>query len=277
MDSLVSVEWLSEHFEDKNIIVLDATMPTVTNKGVMSDDNLSISGALYFDLRNIFKDRNSKYPNTMPTVQVFEEGVSQLGIRKESSVIIYDNYGVHTSPRAWYLFKLMGHSNVAVLNGGLPAWEKAGLLIDEKEMIKCNKSIYQAQKKEEALRTFDFVDKHKENTEYLILDARSSDRFNGTAPEPRKNLQSGCIPNSLNIPYTRVLRDGYMKTKEELKDVFGEQVLKVERHIIASCGSGLTACILLLALDQIGIRNASLFDGSWTEWATKKELFTRVF
>lgn len=275
MESLVTVDWLQAHFEDKNLVILDATMPTVAKKDIIDGNNGSIPGARFFDLKNVFKNKESKFPNTVPTVDTFEEEVSRLGISKDSTIVIYDRYGIHTSPRAWYLFTLMGHSNVSVLNGGLPAWQKAGNPVVEKEDSFLPASTkYITEPLIDAVRSFEFVDQHNANSEYLILDARSSGRFTGESPEPRKELQSGCIPNSINIPYGELIQDGHMKSKKELIDIFGNAVTKSDQHIITSCGSGLTACILLLALDQIGISNKSLFDGSWTEWATRKELLT---
>ena len=269
-EQIVSVNWLYENMSAKNLIILDASMTKVGTQKADKIARKSISNSLFFDLKNIFLNKEGEFPNTVPTQSAFENEAQKLGINNDSCIIIYDDLGTYSSPRAWWLFKLFDFENVAVLNGGLPAWKKEGLpieIIKTKKIIKGNfKAVLQDDKicgTQEVLLA--------SNNEKHIFDARSKGRFYATTPEPRKDLRGGHIPNSKSLPYSELQIDGKMKTKEELQEIFS--VLNPQREkTIFSCGSGVTACILALGNEIVGNTNYSVFDGSWTEWASALEL-----
>lgn len=262
MKPLVSTEWLNQHLEDPDLVILDASTKEL--------DKAQIPGALHFDLAR-FRDSNSDLPNTFPSPTVFEKEARKLGINNRSTVIIYDNLGIYTSPRVWWLFKTMGHDKVAVLDGGLPKWIGEGLSVTSSHSQGSKSGDFIAELKPQMVSSLDQVSKNLKTHEAIVLDARSSGRFNGTAPEPREGLRGGHIPNSLNLPFTKVLDDTTFKKREELKTLF--QHLKLEdKPLIFSCGSGITACIILLASELVLDNKKSVFDGSWTEWALAEHL-----
>lgn len=270
IEPLVSAEWLHSTINDPNLIILDAS--TAANQAGSSSEfeNIKIKGARFFDLNEVFSDPNGKFPNTFPGEEQFETGCRNLGINQSSRIVVYDNLGVYTSPRVWWMFKAMGHENVSVLDGGLPEWIRKGFETEIKTKASYPLGDFKAVFQKKAIKDFDFVSANVMNKEQLLIDARSKGRFDGTQAEPRAGLRSGHIPNSLNIPYTSVLEDGKYKTKAELTELF-QEINDDSRPLIFSCGSGITACIILLAADLILENEKSVYDGSWTEWASLKK------
>ncbi len=269
---LVSPSWLSANIDNENLVVLDATIPKVGG-GDASDqyEAKHIPGARFMDLKKAFSDKTTDLPQMMLTQEKFEEAARALGINKDSVIVVYDRLGIYASPRAWWMFTSMGHDQVAVLDGGLPAWVEANLATKPMLNTTYDKGNFEA--------VFDpsfFVDKHKvldaiESEAHLILDARGAGRFNGTAPEPRAGLRGGHIPNSKNLPYGEVLHKGKMKSPEALKETFSK--LQVDdKNMVLSCGSGLTASILALGATMAGYENLSVYDGSWSEWGMPSDL-----
>lgn len=250
---------LVEVLNDPNLIILDASMTA-------DSATLQIKGARFFDIKNSFSDTHSKFPNTIPSAKSFQEEAQNLGIDSNSRIVIYDNKGIYSAPRAWWLFKTFGHKNVSVLDGGLPEWIAKGCPTEEKTTSNYKKGTFIADFNPENVRYFTNIKSNMESKKELIVDARSAGRFNGAAPEPRKGLRSGCIPNSVNIPYTEVLDDGKFKSKQELRNIF-ENRINGNQPLVFSCGSGITACIILLASEIIGKKYVAVYDGSWTEWA----------
>lgn len=263
-DQLVSVQWLKEHIKDKHIILLDAS--------ATFDATLTIDGAQHFDIKNIFSDTESPFPNTFPKAEQFEKECQKLGINTSSHIIVFDNKGIFNSPRVWWLFKTMGHDNISVLDGGLPEWTSSNLSTEYLKAPKPTIGNFTSQLQPTAVKRYDQIVKNTKTSDYQVIDARSSGRFNGTTPEPRAHIQSGSIKNSINLPYTEVLSNGKYKTKEELATIFNNLKL-TSKPIIFSCGSGITACVILFAFNLISDQASSIYDGSWTEWAEKQELF----
>lgn len=267
IEPLVSSEWLYENLNLQDLIVLDASQKG-NKSGVQTKfESLRIKGARFFDLKVVFSDSEGKFSTAFPSPEQFEKGCRNIGINSTSQIIIYDNLGIYASPRVWWMFKAMGHENVHILNGGLPDWIHKGY---ETEAIN-NKAYecgnFHAVFNSEVVKTFDFVTANVQSKEQLLVDARSEGRFNGTEDEPRKGLRNGSIPNSINIPYTSVLEGGKFKSKEELKLLFNDRI-PVDVPLIFSCGSGITACIVLLAAELVLDNRKSVYDGSWTEWAS---------
>lgn len=265
--SLVSVEWLKENFKNEDLIVLDAS-PSSNKSGLVPEfPDLKIKDALPFDMERIFVDINNPIPNMFPSIEVFETEVRKLGISNSSIIVVYDNLGIYTSPRARWMFKTFGHNYVYVLDGGLSAWQKAGLPCEPRE-FSLTKSMgdFKAEYDSSMVVSADEVLKNIDSQQSQVCDARGAVRFNAEGPEPRPGMKSGHIPKSKNVPFKSVLADGKMKSTSELVRLFNE--VDVNENIIFSCGSGITACVIMLAAEQIGKGKKTLYDGSWVEWGT---------
>ncbi|MFY7672297.1 sulfurtransferase [Tenacibaculum sp. MEBiC06402] len=264
---IVSVDWLNENSNASNLIILDASIKKVGSSIDVVQEKFQIPNAVFFDLKNVFLDVDGKFPNTIPDQQYFEEQIQQLGINDDSCVIIYDDLGVYSSPRAWWLFKLFSHDNVAVLNGGFPEWKKRGYTIENPKSVNLNKGNFRAKFNANYVVNYQEVLDNITSNTYCVADARSNDRFLAKVPEPRKDLKGGHIPNSKSLPYSVVQNNGKMKSKEALITLF-ESINSENKDYIFTCGSGVTACILALALEITENTNYSVYDGSWTEWAS---------
>ncbi|WP_235295646.1 sulfurtransferase [Portibacter marinus] len=257
-----SVEWLNEHLYDEWVVILDARLPDKKER------KTQIPGTRFFDLKGSFSDADSQYPNMMPNKDQFEAEARNLGINENSIIIVYDNLGIYTSARVWYMFRSMGHQEVYVLDGGLPEWIYKGYQTEAVQNHKNAKGNFIADFNADYFCNIDTVEENIESEEAILLDARSSGRFEGSAPEPRADLQSGNIPGSVSLPYTEVLENGKFKSRNQLEHFFQHN-----KPVIFSCGSGITACILLLASEIAQTpQKKTVFDGSWTEWAMKKRL-----
>ena len=264
---VVSVDWLYENRDADNLIILDATIKKVGSSEASLDKKVQIPNAIFFDLKDVFLDKKGAFPNTIPQEDHFEKQVQSLGINNDSCVIIYDDLGVYSSPRAWWLFKLFGFDNVAVLNGGLPSWKAKGYKVENQSTTQLSKGDFKALLIEDRVVSYHKVLDAISSDEYCIADARSNDRFLAKVPEPREDLKGGHIPSSISLPYTEVQVNGKMKSKEELALLF-KAINSNKKKYIFTCGSGITACILALALEITENTNYSVYDGSWTEWAS---------
>jgi len=270
--SIVSCEWLKEHLNHKDLIVLDATIPKVTVKGEQNlTDKQVIPIARFFDIKGSFSDTNATFPNTLLPSDDFEKEAQLLGIHQDSCLVIYDDHGIYSSPRAWYLFKAMGFENVAVLNGGLPAWKEKGYDIEESYEVNYTVGNFKSQPKKEYFFNSRDVLSLLESEGHQILDARSEGRFLGTAPEPRKGVRSGHIPTSKSLPYSSLLSGVELKSKEELTILYKE-LNPTKKPMIFSCGTGITACVLALGAEISEYENFAVYDGSWTEWGSSLDL-----
>ncbi len=266
LQSLKSAQWLNDHQDDPNLIILDARL----KPGTPGVDTLQIPKARLFDMKGPnFRNVEDPFPNAFPSPQSFENGCQLLGINASSTIIIYDNIGIFNSPRVWWLFKTMGHENVYVLDGGLPEWIKLGFETTIKTPKSFTKGNFKAQLKEGRAKFHMEMKKIVSNQNHFIADARSSERFNGLTDEPREGLRSGHIPGSINIHYKELLDEtGKFKSLEDVKKRLA--ILEQdEKPIVFSCGSGVTACILLLATEaSFPEKDLYVYDGSWTEWGT---------
>ncbi|MEY8848775.1 sulfurtransferase [Psychroserpens sp. XS_ASV72] len=271
MKDIVSTKWLNQNLDHPNLIILDASIASNASGKVFEKSESTIPNARRFDLKNVFSDTSSVFPNTIPNPHIFERECQKLGINQDSEIVVFDANGMYSSPRAWWLFHVMGHENIAVLDGGLPKWIQNGFRTEQSHLTKFETGNFKANFNKDLLISFEQVSQNIIKKDFLIVDARSKGRFNGTEQEPRKHLKSGHIPNSVNIPHQDVLSDGMFKSKDELKVLFKHKC-HGEKKLVFSCGSGLTACIVLLAC-RIGYTNTSkLYDGSWTEWAERNDL-----
>ncbi|MGB0915200.1 MAG: sulfurtransferase [Crocinitomicaceae bacterium] len=263
MKNLKSVKWLKDNLNLSNLVLLDASQHSTDSQSQKIE---CIPGSRHFDLKNKFSNTSSSLPNTFPSTEQFQEEARELGVYSDSIIVIYDNKGIYTSPRAWWMFKTFGHDHVFVLNGGLPAWKAMN------GELSCNydtpgKGNFKANVNLKKARFFEAILNNVEIDTELVIDARSAKRFNSEVPESRKGLRSGTIPKSINLPYTDVLNDNLIKTNEELETIF-KPIIASKKPLIFSCGSGVTACILHLAFSEITNDHCSIYDGSWTEWGT---------
>jgi thiosulfate/3-mercaptopyruvate sulfurtransferase len=270
---IVSVDWLFKNLNNKNLIVLDATIPKATAKkdAISSDEKELIKGAIFFDIQKIFSDESAPFPNTILSAKVFEKKAQELGVNNDSCIIVYDDLGIYSSPRVWWMFQLMGFTNIAVLDGGFPAWKSKSHPIEKRINHQYKNGNFTAKYQSEIIKfTADVLSAIKNET-ILIADARSKGRFLGIEPEPRNDIKGGHIPNSVSLPYSEIVENNLMKSKSDLKTVFNTLNPK-NKSLIFSCGSGITASVLALGAEIAGIKNHAVYDGSWTEWGSTEGL-----
>lgn len=261
-NSLVSVRWLNENLHAENLIILDAGMKPVGN--IAAAQTIAyIPGSLRFDFDNDIREKNTPLPHMMPTPEFFTEEMQKLGIHKDSAIVAYDNVGVYASPRAWWMFRAMGHDNVAVLDGGLPAWIQAGYETTQTLSTPTQRGDFASNPRPGLFVDSQTVVNALNDSAFSVLDARSAGRFTGREPEPRAGLRGGHMPGAVNMPFSETQINGAMKSPALLREMFAQYRNK---KLIFSCGSGVTACILALAAEQAGLRNLAVYDGSWTEW-----------
>ena len=264
---VISVAELSDIHTSKKLILLDASIPPIGNMKAPLNvwPEASIANARYFDIEHDFSDTTSPLPHTLPSPEKFEQACRALGINNDSKIVVYDNLGMFSSARAWYLFKAMGHEQVAVLNGGLPAWIKAGKPIEQAKLITHPYGDFTAKYVNAYFVDADFVQDTIHQPDVTVFDARAKERFAGTAPEPRAGVRSGHIPESVCFPYAELLEEGHLKSPEELSILFHQHSVR-DNTWVMSCGSGITACILALAAGLVGHQQTRVYDGSWSEW-----------
>lgn len=265
-EPLVSVEWLHANMESPNLILLDASIKKVTDADSSVSD-LQIPYSRFFDVEHRFSDVSGQFPNTFPSKNQFTKETRNLGINNDSLIVIYDDKGIYSSPRAWWLFKVFGHKNAVILDGGLPAWKKAGFDIVARQNDLIPKGNFTANLQKQGICFFEDIVELSEKGDRLILDARSEARFKGLVAEPRKGLRSGTILNSKNLPFELLLDAGKMKSKNDLKAIFSK-FGDSKNAMVFSCGSGITACILALGATLIGYEELTVYDGSWTEYGS---------
>lgn len=258
---IVSAAWLHEHLEDPELIILEAILETPSL-------DIQIKGARLFDIKNKFSDTSSPLPNTLPSPEVFSSACRKIGINNNSKIVVYDAKGIYSSPRAWWLFKIMGHENVWVLDGGLPAWLKENYSTEKRQAQSYTPGNFESKFQPQLVKTKEQILENIQSKKGLLVDARSTDRFHGETEEPREGLRSGHIPGSINLPYTHLLREGKFLPREELKKILPQQ----DKNLIFTCGSGVTACIDLIAYELISDKPKAVYDGSWTEWGQEHDL-----
>ena len=265
MNPLVSVNWLSQNLNAPNLVVLDVSLESNIANIKVEFPGIQIKGARYFDLKRKFSDLESRLPNTLPNPKYFSLASRNLGINNNSTIVVYDNIGIYASPRVWWMFKSMGHKNIAVLDGGLPSWKNKKYPTESIQNRVFPEGDFKAKFNPNLLKKAFNILENIKSKEAILVDARSNERFCGLIPETRKNLKSGHIPNAINLPFLEVLKDGKFLSTNEIYAIFKK--LKIDkRSKIFTCGSGLTACILILASTLISEDNHFLYDGSWSEW-----------
>ncbi len=263
LESTVSVDWLHDNLNATNLVILDGTINKLFNT-----PQVSIPNTRFFDIKKKFSDVSAPFPSTFPSEEQFQKEAKSLGINRDSAIVVSDDKGIYSSARVWWLFKAFGHENVAVLNGGFPAWKNAGFKTVFYKNYNGESGNFEAKHNSQFMTFFKDIKDASENNIETIIDARSEARFKSLEPEPREGLRRGTIPNSKNIPFKSLINEsGLLKPKTELEAIFSE-VINQEDTVIFSCGSGITACVLALGAEISGYNNLSVYDGSWTEWGS---------
>lgn len=268
---LVSTDWLQDHLDAPDVRIVDGSwylpaMPRNAREEYLANH---IPGAVFFDLDNI-SDDTSPFPHMLPPAEKFSSRIKALGIGDGHHVIAYDGAGIFSAARIWWMFKAMGHENVSVLDGGLKKWMAESRPLESGE-AKSGARHYTARVNNFIVRSFDDMKRNMDTAREQVVDARSKGRFDGTEPEPRPGLPSGHIPGSLSLPFDGLINDdGMLKDETSLRSAFEASGVDLNRPVVTTCGSGVTAAILYLALTVLGHRNVALYDGSWSEWAATK-------
>lgn len=269
-DPLVSCAWLAERLDAPDIRIIDATwfMPSDPRDAAALYGERRIPGALFFPIDEIAAP-DTELPHMLPSPELFAARMRKVGVSDGARVVVYDSVGVFSAPRVWWTFRAMGHQDVVVLDGGLPAWEAGGYPIEHGPPRARQERHFTVQFRADLVR--DLADMRRAvETGATILDARSEARFTGAAPEPRPGLRGGHMPGALNVPFSSLLTpDGFMKPVHELRAIFAG--LPAASAPICTCGSGMTAGIVALALARIGRWDAPIYDGSWTEWGGRDD------
>ncbi|MEW5423320.1 3-mercaptopyruvate sulfurtransferase [Amorphus sp. 3PC139-8] len=268
MPPLVEPSWLLSRLNDPTTVVLDASwwMPAQKRDADAEFRDGHIPGARRFDFDVKVAARETSLPHMLPPADLFETEVRALGVNRDSVVVCYDKAGIFAAPRAWWMFKAMGHAAVAVLDGGFPDWVEAGGAVETGEPSAAPAGDFEAAPDSARLRDADQVLAALQAKSAQVIDARSAPRFNGEEAEPRPGLLSGAMPGALNLPFDQVLADGRMRSPEALARAFSEAGVDAGKPLIASCGSGVTAAVLALAAERAGLAPAAVYDGSWAEW-----------
>lgn len=267
-DPLVSAQWLRAHLADPAVKVMDASyrMPAM-RPPTTAEDYVArhIPGAVFFDVDAI-ADRSSSLPHMLPSPEQFARDVGNLGIGNDDLVIIYDRGDYMGAPRAWWMFGVFGHDRVRVLDGGLKTWLAEGGAVDDHPVTSAPKT-YRAQFDKARVRSLGELQQNLDSRREQVIDARSRERYEGTAPEPWPGRRSGRIPGSLNVPFTDLVdpATGALRSADELRTIFASAHADLAKPIVTSCGSGVTAGVISLALARLGVDSA-LYDGSWAEW-----------
>lgn len=273
-DYFVTPQWLFEHQNNADLVILDVSAPMPTQH--IDYQSLyferHIPHAHFFDLDEV-ADKTTSLPHMLPSDALFSETLTQLGISNTTTVILYDQGNLFSAPRGWWTLTTLGCRNVRILAGGLHAWVEAGFETEQGEAIKVpTQTPFIVERHSQRYANKQQLIDNLETKQKQMIDARSADRFYGRAPEPRPGLRSGHIPDSKNIPWNELVTNGQLKSNAELKQIFEHAGIDLSQPIIVTCGSGMTAAILFLALTVLGCQSIALYDGSWAQWGAETAL-----
>jgi thiosulfate/3-mercaptopyruvate sulfurtransferase len=269
---LKSTEWLAQHLHDRDVIAVDGSyfMPALKRDAHAEYRAGHIPGAVFFDIDTVC-DHSTELPHMLPGPNQFGEAVSALGIGDGNTVVVYDSLGLYSAARVWWTFRIFGATNAFILDGGLPKWKAEGRPLDTGETKRPPKQFH-AEMNVAAVAMLADVRMALTDQSAQIVDARSAERFAGRAPEPRPGLRSGHMPGSFNVPFEQVVENGRLASRQRIEAAFTEAGVDLDKPIITTCGSGLTAAILALALDSIGKKPQGIYDGSWSEWGSRPDV-----
>jgi len=274
MRALIDTEWLAAELGAPDLVVFDASwfLPSEQRDARASYREAHIPGARFFDI-DLIADPESSLPHMAPTAAHFERLLGALGVSNHDRVVFYDQKGVYSAARGWWLMRLFGHERCAVLDGGLPKWRAEERPIEQGQSREPAPRTFLASLEVRHLRGLGDVRENLRTRHEIVLDARSSDRFYGRVPEPRPGVRSGHIPGSRSLPYTELLSAGQtLRAPAELLERFAARGVGPEAQVITSCGSGLTAAVINLSLAVAGLPSGALYDGSWAEWGSRSDV-----
>lgn len=269
----VAGDWLAEHLSDPEIQILDARMapPGQQQRDVAGEYRAEhLPGALFFDIEAL-SDRTSPLPHMMPRPEAFAVAMRELGVSSDKHLVVYDEGDLFSAPRAWWMLRNFGVENVSILAGGLDRWQQEGRPVESGDVAH-EEGEFEARLNPEAVKRLTDVLLASHEGSAQIIDARPAARFHGEADEPRPGLRRGHIPGALNVPWGEVVHNGELKDPATLHDIFFQRGVDFERPIIASCGSGVTAAVLVLALATLDVNGVALYDGAWSEWGVRQDL-----
>ena len=270
MSNLVSTEWLAAHLGEVRVVDASWYMPADKRDPAAEFETAHILGAVFFDIDGI-ADHATDLPHMLPQPGAFSAAAGALGLGEDDTVVVYDGSGIFSAPRVWWTLKAMGHANVKVLDGGFPKWKREGRAVEAGPAKPKSKS-FAAKLQPAMVRDFPSVMGIVKDKTAQMVDARSAGRFTGAEAEPRAGVRSGHMPGAANVHFrSLIVTDGTLKPREDLRAAFEQAGVDLHKPIVTTCGSGLTAAILILALEEIGAGDTALYDGSWTEWGGRAE------
>lgn len=268
---IVSADWLEKRIGEPGLSIIDASwyLPAQNRDAEAEYDAAHIPGAVFFD-HELVCDADSKLPHTMPEPLTFERHASSMGVTRNDTIVVYDGPGFFTAPRAWWMFRVMGAEKVYVLDGGFDRWRTQGRPVTS-EPTKIASAVFDPKVDRNAVVGFDEMLQLVREGGAQIADARSSGRFKGVEAEPRKGMRSGHMPGAVSVPVTSLSRDGSLLERQALEEHLRGCGLDPEKPVVATCGSGITAAAIVLALAETGHDHARLYDGSWSEWGGRDD------
>ncbi|MEN4705988.1 3-mercaptopyruvate sulfurtransferase [Pantoea agglomerans] len=270
----VSADWLQEHYNDERLQVLDARLLPPGMEAVRDIQAEYLAGHLpdapYFDIEAL-SDHTSPYPHMLPRAESFAVAMRELGVSSDKHLVVYDEGNLFSAPRAWWMLKTFGVAQVSILAGGLQGWKEAGFALATGE-VNLPEGEFEAHADESRVKRLTDVLLISHEGSAQIIDARPANRFNAEVDEPRPGLHRGHIPNSLNVPWNSLVEQGKLKLEAELQTLFADAGVDITQPVVASCGSGVTAVVVILALTALGARDVTLYDGSWGEWGSRDDL-----
>jgi thiosulfate/3-mercaptopyruvate sulfurtransferase len=269
---LVSTEWLSEHLRDHNLAVVDGSFFLPAQQRNARTEYLEghIPGAVFFDIETV-ADHSTDLPHMLPGPAQFGKVAGALGISENDIIVVYDSVGLYSAPRVWWTFRVFGAKKVCILDGGLPRWKAEGRPLEQGEAKPAEKT-FNAAMNVGAVAMLADVRMAVIDDNVQVVDARPADRFAGKTPEPRPGLRSGHMPRSFNVPYARLVENGQLVSRARIEAAFTDAGVDLDKPVITSCGSGVSAAILTFALESIGKEPRGLYDGSWAEWGSRPDL-----
>lgn len=270
----VSADWLQEHYNDERLQVLDARLLPPGMEAVRDVQAEYLAGHLpdapYFDIEAL-SDHSSPYPHMLPRAETFAVAMREMGVSSDKHLVVYDEGNLFSAPRAWWMLKTFGVAQVSILAGGLQGWKEAGFALATGD-VNLPEGEFEAHADESRVKRLTDVLLISHEGGAQIVDARAANRFNAEVDEPRPGLHRGHIPNSLNVPWNTLVEQGKLKPEAELRRLFADAGVDITQPVVASCGSGVTAVVLILALTALGARDVTLYDGSWGEWGSRDDL-----